>query len=83
MKCPVSLTFKGLQKVFGHIPADSLKVGELKEVWSLQSAFHLVTPTVNEGEEIELKFNVMYFINKNVLEFFKGWQFCNIAASSN
>lgn len=40
----MQLTFKSLQQVFGHIPADGLKIRELEEIWSLQSALHLVTP---------------------------------------
>lgn len=44
ISCSVPLTFKGLQKIFAHIPTDGLKVWELKEIWSLQSAFHLITP---------------------------------------
>lgn len=52
MDFTASLTFQRLQQVLGHIPADSLKVGKLEEVWSLQTTLHLVTPELHANVEV-------------------------------
>lgn len=39
-------TFQSLQQILGYIPADSLKVRKLEEVWSLQTSLHLITPNM-------------------------------------